>query len=78
MGWADPRAGIFYNYKPNEMETVKTKKYELINGKPVQTGEGTAMRDDNGVLYRDTEDYLKGITAQQRSKNEPRTAKPVR
>jgi DNA-binding transcriptional regulator PaaX len=52
------------------MEIVKTKKFKFIDGKIVYTGDGTAVRDGNGVLYRYTEDYRKGITAQQRAMNE--------
>ncbi len=48
------------------MEEIKTKKYKLTNGKLVNAGEGTAIRDENGVLYRNMEDYNKGITARMR------------
>lgn len=48
------------------MEQIKTKKYKLANGKLVSAGEGTAIRDDNGVLYRNMEDYNMGITARMR------------
>lgn len=48
------------------MEQIKTKKYKLANGKLVSAGEGTAIRDENGVLYRNMEDYEKGITARMR------------
>lgn len=48
------------------MEEIKTKKYKLTNGKLVSAGEGTAIRDENGVLYRNMEDYNKGITARMR------------
>lgn len=48
------------------MEQIKTKKYKLANGKLVSAGEGTAIKDDNGVLYRNKEDYYEGITARMR------------
>lgn len=48
------------------MEQIKTKKYKLANGELVSAGEGTAIRDNNGVLYRNMEDYEKGITARMR------------
>ena len=48
------------------MEQIKTKKYKLANGELVSACEGTAIRDDNGVLYRNMEDYEKGITARMR------------
>ena len=62
------------------MEQIKTKKYKLANGKLVGAGEGTAIRDNNGVLYRNMEDYEKGITARMRCEGytepQPKQAEP--
>lgn len=57
------------------MEQIKTKKYKLANSKLVSAGEGTAIRDDNGVLYRNMEDLKRGITAKMRCEGytEPQT-----
>lgn len=57
------------------MEQIKTKKYKLTNSKLVSAGEGTAIRDDNGVLYRNMEDLKRGITAKMRCEGytEPQT-----
>lgn len=48
------------------MEQIKTKKYKLANGELVSAGEGTAIRDINGILYKNREDYENGITARMR------------